>query len=70
MAARLSASIAGGRIGSVEDVNLADRLAMLERLAEARGVDVSTHTAAIQRRVESVEKRLHERAAAGAEQTP
>jgi uncharacterized ferritin-like protein (DUF455 family) len=49
-------------------MNLAQRLDLVERMAEAKGIDVSVHTAAIQRRLESVEKRLYERAAAGAEQ--
>ena len=40
-------------------MDLAQRLDLVERMAEAKGVDVSTHTAAIQRRLDSIEKRLY-----------
>jgi hypothetical protein len=46
---------------------IADRLAALEHIAAARGIDCSTGFAAIERRILAIEKRLHERAGAGAE---
>lgn len=50
-------------------MDLAQRIDLAERVAEAKGVDVSTHTAAIRRRLDAMEKRLYgDRVAAKIEQ--
>jgi hypothetical protein len=43
------------------------RLAALEHVATAKGIDCSTGFAAIERRILAIEKRLHERAKLAAE---
>lgn len=48
-----------GYLATFEGMDLAERLTLLERMAEAKGIDISTHAAAIQRRLESVEQRLY-----------
>ncbi|HET7590986.1 MAG TPA: hypothetical protein VFK14_12500 [Solirubrobacterales bacterium] len=40
-------------------MDLAQRIDLAERVAEAKRIDVSTHTAAIRRRLDAIEQRLY-----------